>query len=944
MIDWRGPLPLNISSPHLISFSPDSNITGDGITDANSLTLTGTAVATSQVEVFNGTTLLGTTTADANGAWSFITPTLSDGTYNFVATDTSAGSTSLPSNTLTVVVDTHAPSAPIIQNDAISATNQEALSGTAESNSTVTIFDGTAKLGTALTNSNGAWSFTTGSLTGGSHVFTASAADAAGNSSAASAPLTAVIPTSAGLDSNGHFSGVPTITLTPGTYNLTQDMVVTNENLVVNGCTFTGPGQIILSGTASLTGNGTLSNGSGGSGAVLIESSGAYSVQGLSFQNVSALSCISIIPSATTTISSLSINDNTFSDSNYGILRTGGLGQINATTITNNTISNMEGDGIELNVIPNDTNVLIANNHISQINDTVSNPDWGIAIGVAGASYSSTFANGAVAQNFVIEGNTISGAVQGIHVEAAQHFTIQNNTIDNISASYSSNSGLEEAGIVTYGAGQFSVLNNTVNVLDNGPGIYLAPGVLAGQYVGEPANFTVSQNVLNTGINGILWASTGASVVANNIDTGLSVFGGISSNISVTANAAASALAAPVVGSFSPDSNIVGDGITNANHVTLSGTATANTTVEVFDGATQLGSVTVASNGTWSFATGQLSDGTHSFTAEDVNAAGTASPASNALKVVVDTAAPAVTEHLTNDTGSSSTDNITSNPALAGSADPNAVVTLKEGTTVLGTATADAAGHWTFAPVGLNDGSHTILASETDAAGNVGSTSFTFTLDTHAPPAPSITNEVLSQGKLTISGTSGEANDTISVYDGTTLLGATKANSSGQWSFVTGKLSGSAHTVTVSATDTAGNVSHGSQDIVLASSKSGTTLIADSGSDNFVFNALSESTSSSHDTIQNFNHLNDVIDFTNIAGINAVGGVPTFQGQLIGSGSLALHPHSIGYIEVGGNTEVLVNTSNNTEMVSAWNVHAANMEIVLTGIHLGLTNSNFHLI
>jgi len=42
----------------------------------------------------------------------------------------------------------------------------------------------------------------------------------------------------------------------------------------------------------------------------------------------------------------------------------------------------------------------------------------------------------------------------------------------------------------------------------------------------------------------------------------------------------------PVIASFSPDSNVVGDGITNAHHITLTGTGVANSTVKVFDGAT----------------------------------------------------------------------------------------------------------------------------------------------------------------------------------------------------------------------------------------------------------------------------------------------------------------------------------------------------------------------
>ena len=45
----------------------------------------------------------------------------------------------------------------------------------------------------------------------------------------------------------------------------------------------------------------------------------------------------------------------------------------------------------------------------------------------------------------------------------------------------------------------------------------------------------------------------------------------------------------PVIASFSPDSGTVGDGITNANTLTLTGTADANSTVKVYDGATLLG-------------------------------------------------------------------------------------------------------------------------------------------------------------------------------------------------------------------------------------------------------------------------------------------------------------------------------------------------------------------
>ena len=70
----------SIAIPTIISFSPDSGIVGDGITDADVLTLSGTAVAGSTVNVFDGTILLGTVTANSSGAWSFVTDTLLNGT------------------------------------------------------------------------------------------------------------------------------------------------------------------------------------------------------------------------------------------------------------------------------------------------------------------------------------------------------------------------------------------------------------------------------------------------------------------------------------------------------------------------------------------------------------------------------------------------------------------------------------------------------------------------------------------------------------------------------------------------------------------------------------------------------------------------------------------------------------------------------------------------
>jgi large repetitive protein len=90
-------------------------------------------------------------------------------------------------------------------------------------------------------------------------------------------------------------------------------------------------------------------------------------------------------------------------------------------------------------------------------------------------------------------------------------------------------------------------------------------------------------------------------------------------------------------------------------------------------------------------------------------------------------AAPTVTIALANDT--SGGNDITTNDALTGSADANATVTISEGSTVLGTTTADGSGVWSFTPTGLAQGLQTITASETNAAGLTGSSALTFTYE-----------------------------------------------------------------------------------------------------------------------------------------------------------------------------------------------------------------------
>ena len=170
------------------------------------LTLTGTAVANSTVNVYDGATLLGTATANGSGAWSYTTAALANGSHSFTATDTMSGKTSAASSALSVTVDTTAPAKAVISSfstdsgmvgDGITNDNTLTLTGTAEANSTVKVYDGATLLGTATANGSGAWSYTTAALADGAHSLTATATDAAGNTGAASTALSVTVDTTA---------------------------------------------------------------------------------------------------------------------------------------------------------------------------------------------------------------------------------------------------------------------------------------------------------------------------------------------------------------------------------------------------------------------------------------------------------------------------------------------------------------------------------------------------------------------------------------------------------------------------------------------------------------------------------------------------------------------------------------------------------------------------
>ncbi len=264
--------------------------------------------------------------------------------------------------------------------------------------------------------------------------------------------------------------------------------------------------------------------------------------------------------------------------------------------------------------------------------------------------------------------------------------------------------------------------------------------------------------------------------------------------------------------SFSPDSNIVGDGITNATHITLDGTTDPNAVVQVFDGATLIGTATANASGAWSFATGTLTAGTHPFTAQATDPDGTVSVVSAPLNVTIDTGvpvAPVITSfspdsNIVGD-GITNADQLT----LTGTAVAGNTVEIFDGSTEIGTTTANASGAWSFATAVLANGTHVFTGAATDVAGNLSahSAALDVTVDTAPPAAPDIVSEAeASSTSVIVTGTA-EAGSSVRLYQGTQLLGSAVAAGNGNWSINSGSLSEGSHDFTTTATDVAGNVS-----------------------------------------------------------------------------------------------------------------------------------------
>jgi peptidoglycan/xylan/chitin deacetylase (PgdA/CDA1 family)/major membrane immunogen (membrane-anchored lipoprotein) len=319
---------------------------------------------------------------------------------------------------------------------------------------------------------------------------------------------------------------------------------------------------------------------------------------------------------------------------------------------------------------------------------------------------------------------------------------------------------------------------------------------------------------------------------------------GTSNAVTFTVNTTPVDSTAPVVTLTAP-----ADGATVKSATpTVSGTGgqvtgdSTSVTVQVYSGGTATGApvqtttATVAADGSWSKAASTLPDGPYTVQATQSDAAGNTGTSSAVTFTVdttpADTTAPAVaiTAPADGATVKSATPTVSGTGGQA--AGDNATVSVKvySGSSATGTpvqtttATVAADGSWSKAASTLPDGTYTVQATQSDAAGNTGASAVTFTVDTTpadtTAPAVAITapadGSTLPSATPTVTGTGGTANTdnitlTLKVYAGSTATGTPVQTTTatiaadGSWSKMASTLPDGTYTVQATQSDTAGN-------------------------------------------------------------------------------------------------------------------------------------------
>ncbi|MBB4867628.1 putative RNA-binding protein with TRAM domain [Pseudomonas nitritireducens] len=801
------------------------SIEAGGTTDDNQPTLGGKAEPGSVITIKDGDTVLGTTTVDGQGNWSF-TPSapLGEGEHSITAEATdAAGNTSKPSDALAFIVDTAAITVSVtkavdnvgsktgdLSDKSITDDTRPTLIGTASAGAVVSILLGATVLGSVVADESGKWSFELPEHTDGTYSYGIVAKGANGNEASTGFELTIdtqAPPAPTGVtvaDKVGEHQGQ----LQPGG--------VTDDNAPVIGGSGAKPGEVITVydngsklGTTIVDAGGNwqykpetpLAEGAHQICASSTDAAGNESAQGpsLSF-------------SVDTTPPGVSSDLDLYDDVG---LKTGTIGRGSPTDDARPQFSGRlaAGEASYVNVYDGtkllgtatvdadgswsfQSPLLEAGNHDFRAeavdaagNIGVKTPDWSFTVeGDSNRPSQPSFST------VLDDQGSLTGPLQKGDSTDDKSLTVQG-TADANTVVHLYVDG-NEVGSASVGAdGKWSIETGDLG----------ADGV---------------KNITAKAVNDVGQVSS----VAGPYDIVLDTLAPAKPGMVVAADDIGE-----LTGAINPST------VTDDNLPTFTGSgAEIGATVTVKDGDTVLGTAIVDASGNWSLTPSEpLGEGEHSISASVTDKAGNTSKASDPLNFTVDTSTVVVSIlRAKDDVGSIQTDiganGVTDDatPRLEGTATANAVVTIKEGATTIGSTIANAAGNWHFDLPQQSEGAHNYTAVAKNQAGTEGSASFALTIDTSAPDAPAIgkvvddvgskTGELASGGftddqSPTLYGTSGAEGDLIKIYDNGELLGSVVAGPGGAWNWNptgdTEKLAEGQHELTVTATDKAGNES-----------------------------------------------------------------------------------------------------------------------------------------
>ncbi|MDB5438268.1 MAG: type secretion C-terminal target protein, partial [Caulobacteraceae bacterium] len=823
-----------------------------GVDHTTAYSLTGTAEAGAAVAIYDGASLVGGDVADAFGAWSLDLAGLSEGVHTFSAQATDeAGNVSAASAGLAVNIDAAGPPLTVGQalaadtgasaTDLVTNDGHVVLSGATSAGAVVRVYDGATLLGQTTANGSGAWTLAK-TLAAGGHTLSATAT--LGGAVTYSDPLATIV-----VDKTGPAVAITSQTLANDTGASATDGVTSDGHVQLAGSSEAGAAVDIFDGAVRLGGAVAAPDGSWTYVGVLADGTHRLSAHATDLAGNVTASAMGAMLTVDTTGPAFAITGQTL------MADTGASAGDNVTNNGRVTLSGTGEAGAMVSIFDGATKLTT------------------VAIGAGGTwAYSATLAEGAHALSASAAdkaGNTTAGDAQAtITVDKTAPTAVAIATLDADGGPLTSGAFTNDA---TLGlSGTASEIGGAVEVLRNG--VVVATTTVAGD-----GHWSVAPGAALA--DGAYSYAARVSDLAGNTRT--------STGVAVTIDTVGPA-APSIVGITSDTGASAADGVTKDNTLQVRGTAEAGATVTLYQDGVAVGSAVANGAGAWTVTDPNvLADATFAFTSIAVDKAGNASGASGAFTAVVDiVAAPAAIDGIVSHGAAILAGGFTNSGGLdlSGHAEAGSSVAVSAtGKGVIGTVIADGAGAWSLHYDAVGDGKYNFTAKATDLAGNMASAAgFAVTLDT-VISAPELRTLAQTATQTTLGGVA-EAGAVVQVFEGASLLGTATANSSGAWSLKIAKLSDLAvHTLSVDATDKAGNLAHsagdafigrtandaitggGGHDVLLGSAgndrldggANSDLLTGGTGNDTFVFTA----TQAHNDTVSDFATGADRLEF-----------------------------------------------------------------------------------